>query len=71
VLQHPEKLIYQWHGCAQPSPLGADSWEKDAKRGFITKVYSVLALQLGFTVLCCGASMYYDPVRNFMVGSGL
>jgi len=52
-------------------PSGADSWEKDAKRGFITKVYSVLALQLGFTVLCCGASMYYDPVRNFMVGSGL
>jgi FtsH-binding integral membrane protein len=39
--------------------------------GFITKVYSILAIQLGFTVLCCGVSMYYDPIRLFMVGSGM
>ena len=55
----------------QSVPSGADSWEKDAKRNFIVKVYSILALQLGFTVLCCGASMYYDPVRHFVVGSGM
>ena len=55
----------------QSVPSGADSWEKDAKRNFIVKVYSILALQLGFTVLCCWASMYYDPVRHFVVGSGM
>ena len=35
------------------------------------QVYSILAIQLGFTVLCCGACMYYDPVRTFVVGSGM
>ena len=35
------------------------------------QVYSILSMQLGFTVLCCAACMYYDPVRSFVVGSGM
>lgn len=57
--------------AVQRTPGGADSWEADARRGFITKVYTVLSIQLGFTVLCCAGAMYYDPVRDFVVGSGL
>ena len=61
---------YFAHSLASQGTGGVESWEKDAKRGFIVKVYTVLAVQLAFTVASCGVAMYYDPVRDFMVGSG-
>jgi len=41
------------------------------KNASALQVYSILSMQLGFTVLCCAGCMYYDPLRSFVVGSGM
>jgi FtsH-binding integral membrane protein len=52
------------------APVSGD-WEADAKRGFIVKVYSILSVQLLFTVLACAVFMYVEPVNTFMATSGM
>ncbi|KAG5191068.1 inhibitor of apoptosis-promoting Bax1-domain-containing protein [Tribonema minus] len=41
--------------------------EKELRRGFIRKVYTVLSLQLMLTCGVCAIFTFVDPVRNYML----
>jgi len=40
-----------------------------ARKAFIIKVYTLLAIQLGFTVATCLAFMFVEPITMFVVGN--
>mmetsp|Transcript_51713 Transcript_51713/g.122512 ORF Transcript_51713/g.122512 Transcript_51713/m.122512 type:complete len:257 (+) Transcript_51713:61-831(+) len=58
-------------GKNMQAPVAGEGWEADAKRGFLTKVYSILSVQLLFTVVCCAVCMYVEPVAGFMAHQGM
>ncbi len=46
--------LYESHiFCHWQNKGGSADWEAGAKRGFLTKVYAILSLQLAFTVATC------------------
>lgn len=59
---------------AQPDPFSPvqpkGDWELEAKRGFLTKVYGIVSVQLAVTVLFCAVFMYVEPVRMGLLAVG-
>lgn len=43
-------------------------WEPEVKRGFLTKVYSIVTCQLAVTVAFCALAMYCEPVKIVSLG---